>query len=63
MSKKRIIELQKQVRIAREALTRIGSGNYTESFCVTIASEALDKLWALDEKQPLQGVVGHGFLR
>jgi hypothetical protein len=52
----RIIELQKQVSIARGALLRISNGGNNPE---VIAERALDKMWPLDLKQPLQGVVGH----
>lgn len=54
--KARLIELQKQVRISKTALTAISNGCRNHE---TVATEALDALWALDKKQPLQGVVGH----
>jgi hypothetical protein len=56
MSKQRIIELQKSLRIAKEALERISCGTTRAE---TVASEALDKMWKLDPKQPLQVIVGH----
>lgn len=56
MSKDRIIELQKSLRIAREALERIKCGTTRAQ---GIAEEALDKIWKLEPKQQLQGVVGH----
>jgi hypothetical protein len=56
MSKQRIIELQKSLKIAKEALERI---RYGTTRAESVASEALDKMWKLDPKQPLQGIVGH----
>ena len=56
MSKLRIIELQKSNRIAREALERISNGTTRAE---SVASEALDLMWKLEPKQPLQGIVGH----
>jgi len=55
--KTRIAELQRQVRIAREALNKIKrySGDPSRT-----AATAIEKMWPLDVKQPLQGVVGHG---
>ena len=53
----RIIELQKQVRIAREALEKIRHGSGCPE---RVAEDALERLWPLDRKQPLQGLVGHG---
>jgi hypothetical protein len=52
----RIISLQRQVKIARVALARIKSGTHSPEH---VADEALDEMWRLDPKQPLQGVVGH----
>ena len=57
--KKRIIELQRQVRIARTALELIRYGHCGSRGPETVAEEALDKLFPLDAKQPLQGLVGH----
>lgn len=54
--KERITELQRQVRIAKSALERIEHGTMTPQ---TVAEEALDTMWPLDKKQPIQGVVGH----
>lgn len=56
MSKERIINLQKQVRIARTALERIKYGTRHEE---AVAETALDEMFKLDPKQPLQGLVGH----
>lgn len=56
MSKKRIIELQKSLRIAKEALERI---SYGTTRAESVASDALDRMWKLDPKQPLQSIVGH----
>jgi hypothetical protein len=56
MSKQRIIELQKSLRVAREALERISNGTTRSE---SVASEALDKMWKLEPKQSLQGIVGH----
>lgn len=55
--KERIVDLQRQVRISKTALTAIAHGCRNHE---TVAAEALDALWTLDKKQPLQGVVGHG---
>ena len=55
--KDRIIDLQKSLRIAKEALERIAYGHaHNVQDC---ASSALDKMWKLEPKQPLQGLVGH----
>lgn len=56
MSKERIIELQKSLRIAREALERISNGTTRAE---ALAADALDKMWKLEPKQQLQGIVGH----
>jgi hypothetical protein len=52
----RIVDLQRQLKISKTALAAISGGCRNHE---TVASEALDALWALDKKQPLQGVVGH----
>lgn len=54
--KMRIIELQKQLSIARRALERIAHGTFQAE---AIAVDALDKMMPLDAKYPLQGLVGH----
>jgi hypothetical protein len=56
VSKLRIVELQKSLKIAREALERISNGTTRSE---SVASEALDKMWKLEPKQQLQGLVGH----
>ena len=56
MSKDRIVELQKALRIARVALEKIQYGSRNPA---RVAEEALDQMWKLDPKQPLQGIVGH----
>jgi hypothetical protein len=56
MSKQRIVELQKSLKIAREALERIKCGTTRAH---SIAEDALDKMWKLEPKQHLQGIVGH----
>lgn len=56
MSKDRIIDLQRQLKIARAALDRIKYGVLNPQ---SVAEEALDKLFQLDPKQPLQGLCGH----
>lgn len=52
----RIVSLQRQLRIAREALTRIVSGSRDPE---AIAGKALDEIWPLDRKQPHPIVAGH----
>jgi len=54
---RRIINLQQQVRIARDALNRIADGRTRDA--AKVAEAALDSMWPLDPKQPLQGIVGH----
>jgi Mg-chelatase subunit ChlD len=51
--KTRIIELQRQIRIAKRALERLKAGG------CPIAGDALYEMMPLDRKQPLQGLVGH----
>ena len=52
----RIIELQRQLKIARTALGMIGRGCRDPE---GIANQAADAMCPLDNKQPLQGLVGH----
>ncbi len=52
----RIIELQRQVKVAREALERI---KYAPNNAELLADLALENMRPLDPKQPLQGLVGH----
>ena len=52
----RIIQLQKSLRIARMALERIKYGHHNAGH---IAADALDEMFKLEPKQPLQGLVGH----
>lgn len=56
MSKQRIVDLQKSLSIARSALERIQCGHRDPE---GLATQALDGMWKLEPKQPLQGVVGH----
>jgi hypothetical protein len=56
MSKQRIIELQKQLRISRSALERISYGILNPE---SLAADALDEMRRLDAKYPLQVLVGH----
>jgi hypothetical protein len=56
MSKQRIVDLQKSLRIAREALDRIRHGASNPE---VIAENALDYMWKLEPKQKLQILVGH----
>lgn len=55
--KSRIIELQRQVKIATRALEAIAHGGRDPEFR---ASEALTEMIPLNRKQPLQGLLGHG---
>jgi hypothetical protein len=52
----RIIALQRSLKIARDALTRIKAGT---SRADHIAEDALDEMFRLERMQPLQGLVGH----
>ena len=54
--KARIIELQRQNKLFRDALTRITSGCRDPE---GVADEAIYNSMPLDRKYPLQGVVGH----
>lgn len=56
MSKDRIIDLQKSLKVARRALEAIRDGWRNPE---AMASDALDAMWRLEKKQPLQGLVGH----
>lgn len=58
-SRQRIIELQRQVRIARRALEHIAEGGDRRSPHY-IALEALEEMARLNPPAPLQGLVGHG---
>lgn len=52
----RIVELQRQVKIAKAALTKIKCGCRDPE---SEASTALDDMWANDKKQALQVLLGH----
>lgn len=52
----RIVDLQRQVKIARDALNRISDGCHGPE---SVAYEALYEMMPLDAKAPLQGIVGH----
>lgn len=54
--KDRVVELQRQLKICRDALARIKAGHGDP---YAIADEALYNLMPLDQKYPLQGLVGH----
>jgi hypothetical protein len=54
--KARIIELQRQVRMAKTALEAIKGGCHDPE---GRAEEALYSMQPLDRKAPLQGLVGH----
>lgn len=56
--KSRVVELQAALKIAREALERIKTG-HCRSEPHRVAEDALDRMWPLERKQPLQGLVGH----
>lgn len=55
---KRIIDLQRQLRVAREALARIKLLSH-DGRIIGIADQALEQMWPLEPKQPLQHLVGH----
>lgn len=55
-AKTRIIELQRQLKICRDALERIKHGAGDP---VRIADDALYSLMPHDQKYSLQGLVGH----
>lgn len=55
--KQRIVELQKSLRIARTCLEKIYYGHSHHPH--RDAEAALEQIWKLDQKQPLQGLVGH----
>lgn len=54
----RIIDLQGQLRVAREALTKIKLTSH-DGLAINLAEAALDKMWPMETKQPLQHLVGH----
>lgn len=56
--KNRIVELQRQLKIARDALTKIANGHHRPS-PESVAGDALYSMFPLDQKWPLQGLVGH----
>lgn len=58
MSKQRIIALQKQVKIARDALVRIVNGHAGNIHHVHIAEEALDDMRRHDPSPPVAGLMG-----
>ena len=60
MSKSRIIELQKSLRLAKQALEKIKYGHTGRYEASVIAEQALDEIWPLEPKQQIQGLVGHG---
>lgn len=55
--KTRIVELQRQLKIARDALTKIATGHSGNP--QSTADDALYSMFPLDQKQPLQALVGH----
>lgn len=55
--KTRIVELQHQLKIARDALTKIATGHTMNP--QSTADDALYSMFPLDQKQPLHGLVGH----
>ena len=57
--KQRIIDLQKQVRIARTALDKIVNGHSGGRSAYGLAEEALDEMRRLDPPPSLSGLLGH----
>ena len=57
MSKQRIVELQKSLRVAKTTLEKIAYGHARNP--VADAEIALDAMRRLEPKQQLQGIVGH----
>lgn len=57
MSKDRIIELQKSLRVAKTTLEKIAYGHARNP--EADAENALDAMRRLEPKAPLQGIVGH----
>jgi hypothetical protein len=57
MSKARIIELQRALKIARDALGKIRDGYSRDPQAE--ADDALYRMMPLENKRPLQGLVGH----
>lgn len=55
--KRRIVELQKSLKIARDALERIRHGHSRDPEITAL--QALEEMWKLEPKQQLQGLVGH----
>ena len=56
--KQRIIDLQKQVRIARTALEKIVHGHAGGQESYTIAEIALEEMRPRDKPVPLEGILG-----
>lgn len=54
--KTRIIDLQRQIKICREALTKISYGTRSPE---AVAADALYRMFPLDPKQDLAGICGH----
>lgn len=56
----RIIDLQRQVSLARRALIKIANGHVRQP--ERTAEATLNEMMRLDPKQQLQGIVGHRML-
>jgi hypothetical protein len=54
----RIIDMQKALKIAREALEKIKYG-HSRIESAKLAENALDEMWRLSAKQPMQALCGH----
>ena len=57
IEKMRRIEAEKQLTVARRCLEKIGNGHSRSP--EQDALEAIDEMFRVGQKQPLQGLVGH----
>lgn len=55
-SQQRIVELQRQVKVAKSALAKIACGINNPD---QVADDAIYEMRPMDPKVPLQGIVGH----
>lgn len=56
-SKKRLVDLQKRLKIAKTTLEGIASGHCSDPHIA--AEKALEEMFRLESKQQLQGICGH----
>lgn len=56
--KARRLDAEAALTIARRALEKIAHG-HAHGRVESVASEALDEMFRVGQKQPLQGIVGH----